>query len=58
MTVLVECVPNISEGRDERIIDGLSETFRAYAGVHLLHRHSDPDHNRTVFTLVGEPAAG
>ncbi|NKB87462.1 MAG: glutamate formimidoyltransferase [Acidobacteria bacterium] len=55
MTALVECVPNVSEGRDETVLAGLAETFTAYRDVHLLHRHSDTDHNRTVFTVVGEP---
>lgn len=48
-------VPNVSEGRDAGRIGALEEAFRG--GVHLLGRHSDPDHNRTVFTLAGEPAA-
>jgi glutamate formiminotransferase len=48
-------VPNVSEGRDAERIDALQRAFAA--GVHLLDRHSDPDHNRTVFTLAGEPEA-
>lgn len=55
MTALIECVPNVSEGRRPAVIEMLAESFAAYPGVHLLHRHSDPDHNRTVFTLVGPP---
>lgn len=48
-------VPNVSEGRDATRIDALQ---RAFAGeVELLDRHSDPDHNRTVFTLAGEATA-
>jgi glutamate formiminotransferase / 5-formyltetrahydrofolate cyclo-ligase len=46
-------VPNVSEGRDAERIDALQRAFAA--GVHLLDRHSDSDHNRTVFTLAGEP---
>ena len=45
-------VPNVSEGRDATRIDALERAFSA--GVTLLDRHSDPDHNRTVFTLAGE----
>lgn len=46
-------VPNVSEGRDATRIGGLERAFAE--GVELLDRHSDPDHNRTVFTLAGEP---
>jgi glutamate formiminotransferase / 5-formyltetrahydrofolate cyclo-ligase len=48
-------VPNVSEGRDAARIERLGEAFSA--GVALLDRHSDADHNRTVFTLAGEPQA-
>lgn len=55
MAGLLLAVPNLSEGRDAGRIDALEQTFSA--GVHLLDRHSDPDHNRTVLTLAGEPGA-
>jgi len=48
-------VPNVSEGRDAARIASLAEAFSN--GVTLLDRHSDPDHDRTVLTLAGEPAA-
>ena len=48
-------VPNVSEGRDAARIDALERAFSA--GVTLLDRHSDPDHDRTVFTLAGGPEA-
>jgi glutamate formiminotransferase / 5-formyltetrahydrofolate cyclo-ligase len=44
-------VPNLSEGRDAARIAALERAFSR--GVDLLDRHSDPDHNRTVFTLAG-----
>ena len=47
--VLLECVVNVSEGRDEVVLRRLA----AAAGPALLDRHRDPDHNRTVFTLAG-----
>jgi glutamate formiminotransferase len=47
-------VPNVSEGRDPDRIAGLGKCFSR--GAELLDRHSDPDHNRTVFTLAA-PAA-
>jgi glutamate formiminotransferase / 5-formyltetrahydrofolate cyclo-ligase len=48
-------VPNVSEGRDAARIDALERAFSG--GVALLDRHSDRDHNRTVFTLAGGPEA-
>ncbi len=52
---LVECVPNFSEGRDQRVIQDLSETVSRLDGVRLLHVDSSADANRTVVTFVGEP---
>jgi glutamate formiminotransferase len=49
---VLECVINISEGRNHAIIDSLAQSC---AGD-LLDIHSDPDHNRSVFTLVGVEA--
>jgi glutamate formiminotransferase len=49
-----ECVPNVSEGRDQATIDAIAEAVRSVGGVHLLNVHSDPDHNRSVFTYVSE----
>jgi glutamate formiminotransferase / 5-formyltetrahydrofolate cyclo-ligase len=48
-------VPNVSEGRDPVSIDALEREF--VAGVTLLDRHSDADHNRTVLSLAGDAAA-
>ncbi len=48
-------VPNVSEGRDAARIGALEEAFSA--GVALLDRHSDADHNRTVLTLAGDAGA-
>jgi glutamate formiminotransferase len=47
----LESVPNFSEGRDRATIDAIGEAFGASA--RLLDVHADPDHNRSVFTLVG-----
>ena len=54
---LVECVPNISEGRDLARIDAIVSAVRAVPGVLFLHRTSDRDHNRTVLTFAGPPQA-
>ena len=49
---MLECVVNISEGRDQRVLSALDVA----CGNDLLDRHTDPDHHRSVFTLVGEDA--
>ena len=57
MAGIVECVPNISEGRRLDVVDGLASVITATPGVRLLDRTSDPDHNRSVFTFAGDPDA-
>lgn len=52
---LVECVPNVSEGRDSDVIAALAAAIRSVPGVHLLHVDAGPDANRTVFTFAGPP---
>ena len=52
---LVECVPNVSEGRRGDVIDSIGRAI-ADAGISLLDTSSDPSHNRTVYTFAGEPA--
>ncbi|MBA3474000.1 MAG: glutamate formimidoyltransferase [Rubrobacter sp.] len=51
---LFEAVPNFSEGRDEARISRIIDSVRAISGVTILDLHSDPDHNRSVLTFVGE----
>jgi glutamate formiminotransferase len=48
----LESVPNFSEGRDRRTIDAIGDALGRHA--RLLDVHADPDHNRSVFTLVGD----
>jgi glutamate formiminotransferase len=50
--VLLESVPNISEGRDSAIVDACVTAVEA-AGARVLHRTSDPIHNRSVLTMAG-----
>jgi glutamate formiminotransferase len=50
---MLECVPNVSEGRNRSVLDALS----ASCGRALLDRHVDPDHHRSVFTLAGDETA-
>ena len=55
MPRLVECVPNVSEGRRGDVVDRMADAIRSSEGVRLLDQTSDVDHNRSVFTYAGEP---
>src|SRR6202140_3913903 len=57
MKRLIECVPNFSEGRDLAKVDALVDAMSGVPGAWVLDRTSDPDHNRSVITLAGEPEA-
>ena len=52
---LIECVPNVSEGRDPTIIRCLAESVER-GGARLVDVHSDFDHHRSVFTFIGPTA--
>lgn len=52
--IIVECVPNISEGRDTAKINRIVDAARL-TGVKILGVEPDPDYNRTVITFAGEP---
>ena len=54
---LVECVPNVSEGRRPEVVAALGRTIARVPGCCLLDVHSDIDHNRSVYTFAGAPAA-
>ena len=56
MKQLVECVPNFSEGRDRALIDKIVAAMAAVKGVKVLDVDPGADTNRTVVTLIGEPA--
>ncbi len=51
---MLEAVPNVSEGRDPTVLGAIATSFASRAT--LLDVHSDADHHRSVFTLVGEDA--
>ena len=55
MERIVESIPNFSEGRDLEKVEKIVDSFRGKAGVKLLDYTSDPDHNRSVVTVIGEP---
>lgn len=52
--MLVESVPNVSEGRRLDVVDRMADAIRSTPGVALLDRTSDASHNRSVFTMAGE----
>ncbi|HEX7950633.1 MAG TPA: glutamate formimidoyltransferase [Candidatus Limnocylindrales bacterium] len=52
--MLIESVPNVSEGRRLDVVDRLVLAVEAVPGIYLLDRTSDASHNRSVFTLAGE----
>lgn len=54
---LLECVPNVSEGRDPRVVEALAGAVRGVPGARLADVHADPDHHRSVLTFLGAPQA-
>jgi glutamate formiminotransferase / 5-formyltetrahydrofolate cyclo-ligase len=55
--VLVESVPNFSEGRRLDVVDRLADAVAGSRGAHLLDRTSDASHNRSVLTIAGDADA-
>jgi len=55
MKQIIECIPNFSEGRDEKIIKQITEAIESVDGVKLLNVDPGKATNRTVVTFVGEP---
>jgi glutamate formiminotransferase len=52
---VLEAVPNVSEGRDHSVVEAIGHAFGK--GATVLDVHVDPDHHRSVFTLVGDDAS-
>jgi len=52
--MLIECIPNVSEGRRTEIVAAMAAALRGIPGVRLLDHSSDPSHNRSVFTMAGD----
>lgn len=55
MAKLMECIPNISEGRRLDLVEEFADIVRAVPGVTLIDYSSDASHNRSVFTFLGDP---
>ncbi len=53
---IIECVPNFSEGRDQKKLDAIARVFEKFPDVDLVNYSGDADHNRSVFTFLGQPA--
>ena len=53
MAKIIESIPNISEGRNQEIIEACVDQIRTTPGCTLLNYSSDPSHNRTVITYMG-----
>jgi glutamate formiminotransferase len=51
---ILMCVPNVSEGRDQAKVDELAALIRAQPGVKLIDLSADKDHNRSVYSYLGE----
>jgi len=56
-TPIIECVPNFSDARRPEVIEAIQNAIATIDGVHVLDRHMDNDHNRTVITFVGSLAS-
>ena len=54
--MVIECVPNVSEGRRPEIVAAMADAITAVEGVRLLDYSSDESHHRTVFTFAGDAA--
>ena len=54
MAQIIESIPNISEGRNQEDIEACVDQIRTTAGCTLLNYSSDPNHNRTVITYIGD----
>jgi glutamate formiminotransferase len=54
---MIECIPNVSEGRRADVVQSLVQAVRGVTGVRLLDISSDASHNRSVLTMAGDGAA-
>jgi glutamate formiminotransferase len=52
---IIECVPNFSEGCDQKKIAAIAKVLESHQHIHLVDFSSDADHNRSVFTFLGKP---
>ncbi|MCL2698750.1 MAG: glutamate formimidoyltransferase [Defluviitaleaceae bacterium] len=55
MSRIIECIPNFSEGRNCDVLEQLAKCAGSFPGVTLLDYSWDESHNRSVYTLLGDP---
>jgi glutamate formiminotransferase len=55
MQKIIECVPNFSEGREDEIINAIFNAAKTVKNVKVFELEYNKDHNRMLFTIVGEP---
>ena len=54
---IIECIPNLSEGRRPEVVEAIATAIRGVPGIRLLDHSSDASHNRSVFTMAGDAVA-
>lgn len=57
MSKVIECIPNFSEGKNQAVIDKISEAAASVPNARLINVNVDPAYNRCVHTIIGEPQA-
>lgn len=57
MSKIIECIPNFSEGKNQDVIDAISKAASSVPNAKLINVNVDPNYNRCVHTIVGEPSA-
>lgn len=57
MSKIIECIPNFSEGKNQAVIDKISEAAASVPNARLINVNVDPAYNRCVHTIIGEPQA-
>ncbi len=57
MAKVIECIPNFSEGKNQEVIDKISEAAASVPNARLINVNVDPAYNRCVHTIIGEPEA-
>lgn len=57
MSKVIECIPNFSEGKNQAVIDKISEAAASVEGARLINVNVDSAYNRCVHTIIGDPEA-
>ncbi len=57
MQQIVECVMNVSEGRDTLKLETIARKIETVPSAFLLEFSPDPDHHRTLFSFIGTPSS-